>query len=42
VGEAIEQRDEADKAKHIGALQLIPSVLRTALGSRGYGRSPTG
>ena len=27
--EAIEQGDAADKAKHIGALQLIPGVRRT-------------
>ncbi len=24
---AVEQGDEADKAKHIGALQLIPGVI---------------
>ena len=29
--EAVQQRDEADEAKHIGASQLIPGVRRTSL-----------
>jgi hypothetical protein len=32
--EAIEQRDAADEAKHIGASQLIPGVRQTPVGSR--------
>ena len=33
--DAAEQGDEADEAKHIGASQLIPGVLRTIVGTRG-------
>jgi hypothetical protein len=33
VGEAAEQGDEADEAKHIGASQLIPGVRRTHVGA---------
>jgi hypothetical protein len=32
---AVEQGDEADEAKHIGASQLIPGVRRT---NGGYGQ----
>ena len=35
---AVQQRDEADEAKHIGASQLIPGVRRTTLRVDGGGR----